>query len=114
MSTQYSIRHEHFASSPVTSAFSVTTGGINAPRLPNITFTGVDSTHVRATFEVAVVDNPAVRCVDLWFLTNGEDIDILAVTPEQTPDVDSVLLTTSEHLNASTYAGTLYTLDIAQ
>lgn len=109
-------RRERSDEGQLTGLFSGIIGGINQSGTANITFESVDSTHVRATFSAAVLDNPAIRCLDLWLLTptpSGVPIKVLEVVPEQTPETTSVLLTTTEHLQSGNYIGTLYFLEIA-
>lgn len=116
MSTLYAIRHENLRNSHVTGSFSATIGGINQSRALTIQFDGVDSTHVRATFPLPVMDNPAIRCTSLWELIppmGGVAVSVLSVDPEQTPETTSVLLTTTEHKNLAGYTGTLYFLELA-
>ena len=97
----------------LTGLFSAINGGINQGQAPTISFAAVDSTHVRATFAAAVLDGPAIRCIDLWQLENGAPITVLEVIPEQTPATTSVLLTTTEHLQGAAYIGTLHFLELA-
>ncbi len=80
-----------------------------------LTATGVDSTHVRVTFAEAVIDNAAIRCIDVWEIVSPDldhPITVLAVLPEQDP-VESVLLTTTEHQTLPSYIARLHFLERA-
>lgn len=80
-----------------------------------ITATGVDSTHIRVTFARPVLDNAAIRCVDVWEVTppgSEHAVDVFEVVPEGDP-VESVLLTTSEHRTVADYICSLHFLEAA-
>lgn len=76
----------------------------------------IDSTHVRVTFSQAVLNNPALACVDSYAIVPQDPgeatVTILGVAAEGTP-ATSVLLTTTEHHNLEDYDLTLHRLEVA-
>lgn len=84
--------------------------------VPPITATavGLDSTHVRVTFSVPVVDNEALRCAEAYRITrSGIPLAIFLVTPGGGDDPTYVDLLTEEHRNLGSYSLSLAIFEAA-
>lgn len=82
--------------------------------LTNVTV--IDSTHLRVTFDRPVLDNPAIRAGDIYEIVvpaGSGPVTVLSVVPEGSPNIVSLLLTTTEHRSLPDYIVRIHHLEAA-